>query len=213
MVFAVGVDDALHARFCTKAARRPCDALEWRAHADDAKRVVLEAAEKQRVLVFSAAEACADARVAKLGAVVDDELGFAASTSTSTKSSIKSTKKSPPALSPATMFVCVRGGEDAAPAPPLGFLHTEPVPDAATAKVRRRQTGATLTAPAFGIKKLWVHPDARKRGVASSLLSAARSHFGYPAPVPVSSVAISAPSPAGAAWASRALGVDFMLYD
>jgi hypothetical protein len=60
-----------------------------------------------------------------------------------------------------------------------------------------------LPTPEFGVKKLYVHPRFRRRGIACRLVDAVRSSIIYAYTVPRSAVAFSQPTSQGLAFASR----------
>jgi len=49
----------------------------------------------------------------------------------------------------------------------------------------------------MGIHQIWVHKKARRQGIASRLVSTARTHFVFGTTVPVEMVAFSSPTQAG----------------
>lgn len=65
----------------------------------------------------------------------------------------------------------------------------------------------------MGVSQVWVHPDFRRRGVASRLLDTARKHLVYGCTVPTERVAFSQPTEAGWAFAARYTGTErFLIY-
>lgn len=65
----------------------------------------------------------------------------------------------------------------------------------------RVDTAAPPSRCLLGVAQVWVRPDARRRGLATALLDAARAHAVYAYVVPPEALAFSQPTAAGAAFA------------
>lgn len=90
----------------------------------------------------------------------------------------------------------------------IGYLETDPVTSASKALASSETLPVT-----FGVLKIWVHPNERRKGIATKLLDAARAFHGYPTAVPKQEIAFSPPTSLGRMLAGHYFGTDnFMVY-
>jgi GNAT superfamily N-acetyltransferase len=75
------------------------------------------------------------------------------------------------------------------------------------------QCSSVPTKALLGVAQIWVHPEARRRGVARRLLDAARASAVYGVAVPLELCAFSQPTAAGRATAAAYFGrEDFLVF-
>ena len=65
---------------------------------------------------------------------------------------------------------------------------------------------ATSVPARLGVHRIWTSRSARRLGLATRVLDAARARFVYASPIPKAEVAFSQPTGAGAALAKRWTG-------
>jgi GNAT superfamily N-acetyltransferase len=94
----------------------------------------------------------------------------------------------------------------------LGVASSEPISGAVRRSDSDLDTVAPVPAACVGIRQIWTHPQARRRGVGRLLVQGAQA-AGVCGAVPLEAVAFSSPTIAGAALARAVCGrVDIAVY-
>ena len=83
----------------------------------------------------------------------------------------------------------------------VGFLETDAITCATLSGSENCPSRAEEVS--FGVLKVWVHPQERRKGIATMMLDAARAHHGYPAAVAKMKVALSPPTTLGRLFAEK----------